>query len=140
MELSEVIKRGKIYLNLFAEIGMYDSANDRPIIFEDNSAAGILATSNVLGSKSKHMDLRFAICKEMIMEKKIFDLWHMPTKFQLADLNTKSVGEKIFRSLSPRIRGLICENNEKRSEDRFPMRLQDEIVGHRMESYNCLVK
>ena len=44
------------------------------------------------------------------MEKKIFDLWHLPTKHQLADLNTKSVSEKTFRSLSPRIRGLICEN------------------------------
>ena len=93
-----------------------DPKRDRPIIYEDNSAAGILATSNVLSAKSKHMNLRFAICKEMIMEKKIFDLWHMPTQYQLADINTKAVGEKIFRSLSPRIRGLICENYMDKGE------------------------
>ena len=92
----EACKRGKIYLNLFEEIGMYNPEVDRPIIFEDNAAAGILATSDVLNSKSRHMNLRFSICKEMIMENKTFQLWHLPTKFQLADINTKAVGAKTF--------------------------------------------
>ena len=100
MELAEACKRGKIYLNLFEEIGMYNPEVDRPIIFEDNAAAGILATSDVLNSKSRHMNLRFSICKEMIMENKTFQLWHLPTKFQLADINTKAVGEKTFRSIA----------------------------------------
>ena len=46
MQLSEACKRGKIYLNLFQEIGMHDPKVDRPTIFEDNTAAGILASSN----------------------------------------------------------------------------------------------
>ena len=107
MELSEACKRAKIYLNLFQEIGMYDPKVDRPTIFEDNTAAGILASSNVLNSKSKHIGLRYAICKELIMEKKVFDLWYLPTQFQLADINTKAVGEKTFKTLDPLIRGLI---------------------------------
>ena len=116
MELAEACRRGKIYLNLFEEIGMYDAGNDRPIIFEDNTAAGILATTDVLNTKSKHIDLRFAICKEYIQELKIFDLWYLPTQFQLADINTKAVCEKVFRSIDPQIRGLINVDLRKHGE------------------------
>ena len=116
MELSEACKRAKIYLNLFQEIGMYDPKVDRPTIFEDNTAAGILASSNVLNSKSKHIGLRYAICKELIMEKKVFDLWYLPTQFQLADMNTKAVGEKTFKTLDPLIRGLIHMDTKSKGE------------------------
>ncbi len=115
MELAEACKRGKIYLNLFEEIGMYNPEVDRPIIFEDNAAAGILATSDVLNSKSRHMNLRFSICKEMIMENKTFQLWHLPTKFQLADINTKAVGAKTFRSIDPVLRGLVLLDHKSRA-------------------------
>ena len=116
MELAEACRRGKIYLNLFEEIGMYDARVDRPIIFEDNTAAGILATTDVLNTKSKHIGLRFAICKEYIQELKIFDLWYLPTQFQLADINTKGVCEKTFRSIDPQIRGLINVDDRKHGE------------------------
>jgi hypothetical protein len=95
---------------------MYDPKVDRPTIFEDNTAAGILASSNVLNSKSKHIGLRYAICKELIMEKKMFDLWYLPTQFQLADINTKAVGEKTFKTLDPLIRGLIHMDTKSKGE------------------------
>ena len=70
----------------------------------------------MLNTKSKHIDLRFAICKEYIQELKIFDLWYLPTQFQLADINTKAVCEKVFRSIDPQIRGLISVDLRKHGE------------------------
>ena len=92
---------------------MYNKSVDRPIIFEDNAAAGILATTNVLNSKSKHMKLRFSICNEIIVENKVFRLWHLPTNFQLADINTKALNEKKFRSIDPSLRGLVCSSTSR---------------------------
>ena len=106
MELAAMVKRGCVYLNLFTELGFYDAKMDRPIIYEDNAAAGILAMTDVLTSKSKNIELQFHKCKEMTQHRKIFDLYYLPSKHMLADMFTKAVSEKIFRYLSPQIRGV----------------------------------
>ena len=63
--------------------------------------------TDVLTSKSKNIELQFHKCKEMTQHRKIFDLlYYLPSKHMLADMFTKAVSEKIFRYLSPQIRGV----------------------------------
>jgi hypothetical protein len=70
------------------EIGVLSS--NPTMIFEDNQACIQIGTGVKFSTKTKHVDIRYNICKDWI-ERKYFQLEYCPTEIMYADMYTKGV-------------------------------------------------
>ena len=72
--------------------------------YEDNTSTRLLANDpGKLRNRSKHFELRFMVVQDLI-QRAIVSMVYVPTKYQLADLLTKSTTAATFsRAESDRI-------------------------------------
>ena len=66
----------------------------------DNQSAIALCCNNVQHSRSMHIDIRHHFIKEQ-MERKIFELYFVETKYQLADIFTKALPRERYETILP---------------------------------------
>jgi hypothetical protein len=64
-----------------------------------------VATDNSSNKRTRHTDQDFYITNESLFQKKTTLTW-VPTKEQLADVFTKSLGNELFNGLQKQILGL----------------------------------
>ena len=73
--------------------------------YEDNTSAKQLADDpGKLRNRSKHFELRFMVIQELV-QRSIVSMCYVPTKYQLADLLTKSTSPSTFARLMPMVTG-----------------------------------
>nr|GFA78169.1 hypothetical protein [Tanacetum cinerariifolium] len=66
----------------------------------DKQSAIALCCNNVQHSRSKHIDFRHHFIKEQV-ERRVFELYFVETKYQLADIFTKALPRERFDTLLP---------------------------------------
>ncbi|GJV12999.1 retrovirus-related pol polyprotein from transposon TNT 1-94 [Tanacetum coccineum] len=71
-------------------------------LYYDNKSAIALCCNNVEHSRSKHIDVRYHFIKEQV-ENGIVELYIVRTKYQLADIFTKSLPRERFNFLIERL-------------------------------------
>ena len=96
--------KGLQLVNFMSEIGF--SLKGRIPIFEDNEACCSLATDHINNCKSKHISLRYHAIKELVIERGIFEIWKIPTDWQVADIFTKALDKRKFEKFDRMMRGL----------------------------------
>tara|TARA_B110000027_G_scaffold133488_1_gene162114 strand:+ start:177 stop:2288 length:2112 start_codon:yes stop_codon:yes gene_type:complete len=96
--------KGLQLVNFMSEIGF--SLKGRIPIFEDNEACCSLATDHINNCKSKHISLRCHAIKELVIERGIFEIWKIPTDWQVADIFTKALDKRKFEKFDRMMRGL----------------------------------
>ncbi|GJS48969.1 retrovirus-related pol polyprotein from transposon TNT 1-94 [Tanacetum coccineum] len=67
-------------------------------IFCDNTSAIAISNNPVLYSRTKHIDIKYHFTRDHILKGEI-ELHFIPTKYQLADIFTKSLDEPTFTKL-----------------------------------------
>jgi hypothetical protein len=75
------------------------------ILFCDNQSAVHVATDDSSNKRTRHTDRDFYITNESLFQKKTTLTW-VPTKDQLADIFTKSLGYDAFLRLRQHVLGL----------------------------------
>lgn len=103
MEMSIAVNDARSMTNFMKECGFH-LVKPTPL-FEDNLSCCKLATEHVNTSRSKHTPLRHHVVKEQVMREKNFKICWCPTKWQLADMFTKSLPVRQFEELDRHIRG-----------------------------------
>nr|GEU61136.1 hypothetical protein [Tanacetum cinerariifolium] len=71
-------------------------------IYCDNKSAIALCCNNVQHSRSKHIDIKYHFIKEQV-ENRVIELYFVNTKYQLADLFTKTLGRDRIEFLINRL-------------------------------------
>nr|GEW51295.1 ribonuclease H [Tanacetum cinerariifolium] len=79
---------------------------DKIPMYCDSNAAIAISCNPVQHLRTKHIDVRYHFIKEKV-EKGIVELFFVETKYQLADLFTKSLPEERFKYLVRRL-GMRC--------------------------------
>ena len=103
ISLSDACRFGMIVVQFLEELGFPRF----PIqTFEDNDACGRLATELVNSTKSQHILMRFHYAKECILHNRVFELFWVPTKWQVADVFTKALPGETFSLLDRILRGV----------------------------------
>ncbi|KAJ9536523.1 hypothetical protein OSB04_un000275 [Centaurea solstitialis] len=74
-------------------------------IYCDSKSAIAISANPVQHSKTKHIDIRYHFLKDNV-EKENIELYFVNTEYQLADLFTKALDEKLFKFLISRL-GMI---------------------------------
>jgi hypothetical protein len=74
-------------------------------LFCDNQSAVHVATDNSSNKRTRHTDRDFYITNESLFQKKTTLTW-VPTKEQLADVFTRSLGNELFNGLRKQVLGL----------------------------------
>ena len=73
--------------------------------YEDNTSTRLLANDpGKLRNRSKHFELRFMAVQDLI-QRAIVSMVYVPTKYQLADLLTKSTTAATFSRIMPMLTG-----------------------------------
>ena len=87
---------------LLTEIGL----PPHPIrAYEDNTSTRQLANDpGKLRNRSKHFELRFMVVQELV-QRALISMVYVPTKYQLADLLTKSTTAATFSRIMPMLTG-----------------------------------
>ena len=101
-------------VNFMSEIGF--PLKGRIPIFEDNAACCSLATDHINNCKSKHIPLRYHAIKELVIERGIFEIWKIPTDWQVADIFTKALGKQKFERFDRMMRGLEMIDPKSKSK------------------------
>ena len=90
---------------LLTEIGL----PPHPIrTYEDNTSTRQLANDpGKLRNRSKHFELRFMVVQELVLQvqRALISMVYVPTKYQLADLLTKSTTAATFSRIMPMLTG-----------------------------------
>ena len=73
--------------------------------YEDNTSTRQLANDpGKLRNRSKHFELRFMVVQELV-QRALISMVYVPTKYQLADLLTKSTTAATFSRIMPMLTG-----------------------------------
>jgi hypothetical protein len=64
--------------------------------FEDNTSAIKLTETPAISDRSKHIAVRYHFIRQLVKEKK-FDVHHISTQFQTADVLTKSLNKVLHK-------------------------------------------
>ena len=69
----------------------------RPLkLYCDNSVAVFMATNNKSGSRSKHINIKYLVIREGVIEMKVV-IEHISTELMIADHLTKGMSPKYFK-------------------------------------------
>nr|GEZ94439.1 hypothetical protein [Tanacetum cinerariifolium] len=82
--------------------GNYGLAFNKIPMYCDNKSAIALCCNNVQHSQSKHIDIRYHFIKEQV-ENGVIELYFVNTKYQLADLFTKALGQDRIEFLTNKL-------------------------------------
>ncbi len=74
-------------------------------IFEDNQAAIKLVTGEKIPGRTKHIDVKYHHVREMVRDRKEFEISYIPTVDQVADMFTKNLGPTLFRKHRMKLMG-----------------------------------
>ena len=73
--------------------------------YEDNTSTRQLANDpGKLRDRSKHFELRFMVVQDLV-QRALISMVYVPTKYQLADLLTKSTTAATFSRIMPMLTG-----------------------------------
>ena len=87
---------------LLASLGF--AQNSPTVVYEDNEAAQLLASSNLQTRRSRFVDCRFHYTREMVAEGEIV-VRRCPTAHMEADLFTKALSQEVLRQHWNTVRG-----------------------------------
>ena len=79
-------------------LGEYDVKQDVMTVLCDNLSAIDVSKSPVLHRRTKHIDIRHHVIRELV-EKKLISLEHVSTEKQLANIFTKALDANQFERL-----------------------------------------
>jgi Reverse transcriptase (RNA-dependent DNA polymerase) len=99
--LKEAIREGIYLANIFNYINNnlhLGYPNSIPTILVDNKAAIKLAYNPEYHKRSKHIDIQYHYIRDQIKQNKV-NVYHVPTKRQLADILTKNIKTSIYENL-----------------------------------------
>ncbi|GKA82842.1 retrovirus-related pol polyprotein from transposon TNT 1-94 [Tanacetum coccineum] len=85
----------------------YDIIYDKVPIFCDNTSAIAISNNLVQHSRTKHIDIRYNFIRDHII-KGDFELYFIPTQYQLADIFTKPLDEPTFKRLIVELAELVA--------------------------------
>nr|GEW66837.1 hypothetical protein [Tanacetum cinerariifolium] len=85
-----------------SQLSDYGLVFNKILMYCDNKSAIALCCNNVQHSRSKHIDIRYYFIKEQV-EQGVFELYFVNTKYQLADLFTKALGQEIIEFLTNKL-------------------------------------
>ena len=74
-------------------------------IMEDNQAAINLVTGEKIPARTKHIDVKYHHVREMVRDRKEFEVKYVPTVDQMADIFTKNLGTTLFRKHRMKLMG-----------------------------------
>ncbi len=100
--LTETAKEAIWMRELLAAMDMDIEDKQAFTIFEDNSAALVIATNGRRKSRNKHIDIRYFWVHEKV-DKNIFKIEKCATEDQLADIFTKALGIEAFVRMRAKI-------------------------------------
>ena len=75
------------------------------VMFEDNLSTISIIMKNGNGNKTKHIDLRYNVLRELVLAKQI-EVVHLPGANMTADILTKATGPTVFKHLRPKLLGV----------------------------------
>jgi hypothetical protein len=110
----------------------------RPLrIYADNQSSMLLASSEKLSSRMKHLDVHYHFVRQQIKEGLCRFVW-VPTKLNLADVLTKPLGPSLFATMPPMLGlpWLCCDYLERPlpvgDARSAPLHASSGSVGHRV--------
>jgi hypothetical protein len=96
MALSDAGKEALYAKNILTEF--FTVALPIPINM-DNKGAGNIAENDVNNKLTKHIDIRYHFVRQYI-QKKVIELFYVPTDLNVADIFTKALGPDVFNRLA----------------------------------------
>ncbi|XP_060674740.1 retrovirus-related Pol polyprotein from transposon RE1 isoform X2 [Ziziphus jujuba] len=76
---------------------------DKPIIWSDNIGAALLASNPVHHARVKHIEIDLHFVRDKVLDKEL-EIRYVPSKEQIADIFTKSLGTSRFLFLRNKLR------------------------------------
>ena len=86
---------------LLCELGV-SLHNSCPVIWCDNTGAGLMAANPVFHSRTKHIEITVHFVREKV-EAKELEVRYVPTEFQIADIFTKPLAVNRFDVLKHKL-------------------------------------
>jgi hypothetical protein len=91
-----------LYLkHLLGELGL--TITNLIPLYEDNRSTILIVRNSELHGRSKHIDVRYHFIQDLV-EQQVFDIHHVESSLQLADIFTKSLAGHLFTDLRTRLR------------------------------------
>ena len=83
---------------------------ERPLkLYYDNKSTVLYSNNNKSSSKSKHIDIKFLVVKEIVQSEQIF-IEHIRTNSMIADSLTKGLPPKVFHEHTVHMGVVLCED------------------------------